>query len=100
MSAFWIVRINVTDPDTYPEYVRRVPAVLGKYGGRFIARAGRYTTMEGDDYERNVIIEFPSYEAAVACYRSPEYQAVLSIRLSASVGQLVVVEGVPEAAPS
>jgi uncharacterized protein (DUF1330 family) len=48
----------------------------------------------------HVVIEFPSFEAALACYRSPEYQEALSLRLPASVADVIVVTGYEGAQPS
>ena len=49
--------------------------------------------LEGSSRERNVVIEFPSYEAALACWHSPEYQEVLKLRRGASEADLLVIEG-------
>ena len=61
---------------------------------RFLVRAGRHgATLEGASRARNVVIEFPSYEAALACWHSPEYQEVLALRRGASEADLLVIEG-------
>ncbi|MFQ5937968.1 MAG: DUF1330 domain-containing protein [Acidiferrobacterales bacterium] len=94
MPAYWIVRMNVTNAEPYEEYKKRTPAALAKYGGRFLARGGRVEVLEGDvPPARIVLIEFPSFEQAVACYRSPEYREAKHFREGAADAQIVVVEG-------
>lgn len=74
--------------------------MLKKYGARFLVRAGRFTLPEGTTRARNTIVEFPSYQAALDCWNSPEYQAALQLRLSASTIDLVIIEGYDGPQPS
>lgn len=95
MSAYWIVGVNVTDPEAYEEYKKRTPEALAKYGGKFLARGGRTNWLEGEDqYSRVVLVEFPTFEQAVTCYHSPEYKEAMSFRKRAARAQVVVLEGV------
>ncbi|MEQ4255653.1 DUF1330 domain-containing protein [Pseudomonas syringae] len=94
MKAYWIAHVDVTDPQQYSEYTQRARAAFELFGGRFLARGGRSEALEGRDTpQRTVIIEFESYEKAVACYRSPEYQHAMSHRQGASKAEIVIVEG-------
>jgi uncharacterized protein (DUF1330 family) len=95
MPAYWIAHVTVTDPEAYGRYAKLATAAIEAHGGRFLARAGRYVQLEGRDRARNVLAEFPSLEAAEACYRSPEYQAALAHARGAAERDLVIVEGVP-----
>jgi uncharacterized protein (DUF1330 family) len=92
-KGYWIVRMDVNDRDGFAPYLAATPAALAKYGGRFLVRAGRYEVVEGATRSRNTVVEFPSYEAALACWNSPEYQAARALRLPAATADLVVVEG-------
>lgn len=92
MAGMWIAAINVTDEDTYSAYVAVASQVLKSHGAVFIARGGRYRQMEGTDRSRNVIATFPTFEAAVACYGSEEYQAVVGDAIEASDRIVVIVE--------
>ena len=47
MSAYVIAEIEVTDPVAYEEYRKQVPAVIAKYGGRYIVRGGKVEPLEG-----------------------------------------------------
>ena len=92
-KGYWIGRIDVSDPEAYKAYIDANAEAFAKYGARFIVRGGEFTSMEGTARQRNVVIEFESYEQALACYRSPEYTRALALRLPVSTGDLIVVEG-------
>jgi len=92
-SGYIIAHIRLTDPEGYREYVRRDTPVLEGRGGRFLVRGGKNEVFEGDSGDRHVIIEFPSYEEAVAAYRDPEYQEVAEIRRRCAESTVIVVEG-------
>lgn len=63
------------------------------YGAHFIVRAGKSENLEGSARSRNVVIEFPSYQAALDCWHSPEYQEAIKLRAPVSVCDLVIIEG-------
>ncbi|HKD46613.1 MAG TPA: DUF1330 domain-containing protein [Rhizomicrobium sp.] len=92
-KGYWIARIDVKDPETYKSYVTTATPAYQKYGAKFLVRGGKCEAVEGPGRARNVIIEFESYETAMACFRSPEYQAAADFRRKASVGEILVVEG-------
>ena len=91
-SALWIGHILVTDAEAYGRYARLATDAIAAHGGVFLARGGRHVQLEGADRPRNVVARFPSLEAAVACYNSPEYQAALEHARGAAVRELSVVE--------
>ena len=95
MAAYWIARCRIDDPVEYKKYTDQVPGIIAKYGGKVLARGGRFQIMEGTDrYHRFVVIEFPTLEKAVACHRSPEYQQAAAYRRAPGVGEVeqVIVE--------
>jgi uncharacterized protein (DUF1330 family) len=94
MPAYWIAHVTVTDEAAYSRYAKLATEVIAAHGGRFLARGGRYRQLEGREHARNVLAEFPSLEAAEACYNSPAYQEALSHARGASARDLVIVEGV------
>lgn len=96
MPAYFVVNITVRDPAKFEAYRAAVPAVIAKFGGRYLVRGGKVEPMEGDPgLDRVVILEFPDAAAARAFYRSEEYAPLLALRLSASEGTMALVEGVP-----
>jgi uncharacterized protein (DUF1330 family) len=92
-KGYWIARIDVADLDQYKQYVAANAKPLAAFGGKFLVRAGAFEAPEGSNRSRNVVIEFPTYQAAQDCYRSPAYQAALQIRQPVSSSDLVIVEG-------
>jgi len=93
-KGYIIGHITVTNPETYPEYIRRDTPILERLGARFIVRGGQSQVMEGQANERHVVIEFPSYEAALTAYHDPEYQDVAAIRRASADSVILVVEGI------
>ena len=95
MPAYWIARAKVDDPAMYKKYTDQVPAIVSRFGGKILARGGRYQIMEGPEtFHRFVVIEFPTLEQGVACFQSPEYQAASSFRRAGGgVVENVIVEG-------
>ncbi|MBV6286858.1 DUF1330 domain-containing protein [Pseudomonas aegrilactucae] len=94
MKAYWIAHVDVSDADAYSQYTSRAPAAFVKYGGRFLARGGKSQALEGRDTpQRSVVIEFDSYDQAVACYHSPEYQHAKSHRAGVARAEVIIVEG-------
>jgi uncharacterized protein (DUF1330 family) len=94
MKGYWIARVTVTDPDQYKLYAEAAPEAFRTYGAKVLARGGRSEQMEGEGRPRNVVIEFASFEDALACYNSPEYQAARARRAGAGEAEIVIVEGV------
>ncbi len=92
-KGYWIGRIDVADEEAYRAYIAANAAPFAKYGARFLVRGGQMDAVEGTARTRNVVIEFPDYAAALACYRSPEYQAAKALRDPISTGELVIIEG-------
>ena len=93
--AYLVAEIEVTDPGTYARYRARVPDVIAAYGGRFLVLGGAVEVGEGaPPAGQVVIVGFPDMEAARRFYDSPEYRAVLPLRLAASRGRVYLAEGV------
>jgi uncharacterized protein (DUF1330 family) len=92
-KGYWIGRVDVTNDEGYKAYAAANPAIFKKFGGRFVVRAGKFEAPEGSARKRNVVIEFPSYQAALDCYNSPEYQANIKVRQPHSTADIVVIEG-------
>lgn len=92
-KGYIIGHITVTDPEAYQEYIERDTPILHNLGGRFVVRGGQSQVMEGDAHQRHVVIEFDSYEAALAAYNDPDYQEVAKIRHATAESTILVVEG-------
>jgi uncharacterized protein (DUF1330 family) len=92
-KGYWIVRVDVTDQEKYKAYIAANAAPLKKYGARFLVRAGRFENPEGKSRTRNAVIEFPNYQAALDCWKSPEYQQAIKLRQPVSTADVVIIEG-------
>ncbi len=92
-KGYWIARVDVHS-DGYKEYVAQNGPVFKKYGAKFLVRNGRYEAKEGGNHRsRNIVLEFPDYASALACYESPEYQRLIAIRAPHGVADIIVIEG-------
>ncbi|MBL4647281.1 MAG: hypothetical protein COA52_05820 [Hyphomicrobiales bacterium] len=98
-KGYWIGRVDVIDLEKYQTYVAANAAPFKEYGARFLVRGGEFEIGEGDARSRNVVIEFPSYDKALACYRSAGYQAAKALRDGASVADIIVIGGYDGAQP-
>lgn len=92
-KGYWIAHVTVTDPEPYAVYAAATAEPFKKYSANILARGGAYKALEGADRPRNVVIEFPSFQAALDCYNSPEYQAARENRIGAGIADITIVEG-------
>jgi uncharacterized protein (DUF1330 family) len=92
-KGYWVVAVDISDSQRYAEYQAFVSPFLAEVGGRFVVRAGRRQLVEGVSRDRNVVVEFDSFEAAVDAYHSDAYQRGMRLRTTASVADFVIVEG-------
>jgi uncharacterized protein (DUF1330 family) len=99
-KGYWIARVDVKDDTVYAKYRDANAIAFKKYGARFIIRGGKFENPEGSSRARNVVIEFPSYQAALDCWNSPEYKHAISIRAPISEGDIVIIEGYDGPQPS
>ena len=94
MTAYVIAAETINDQAMFDKYRAAIPATLEPFAGRFVARGGHLTILEGPwTHPRVVIIEFPSRAAAEEWYRSPDYRKIISLRLESTVGTLIIVDG-------
>lgn len=94
MAAYWIAHVEVTDEEAYQRYAAIATEVIAAHDGEFLVRGGQYQQMEGRERARNVVVRFPTFEAAEQAYSSPRYKEALAIAKGASERDLVIVEGV------
>ena len=92
-KAYWVARVDVDDLEKYKAYIAANALPFHNYGARFLVRSGKFENPEGASRGRNVVIEFPSYQAAIDCYHSPEYQAAIKLRTPVSTIDLIIIEG-------
>ena len=97
-KAYGVAEISVHDAEGYKAYVAAVTPLVAKFGGTYLVRGGQALDKEGAPVAgRIVILEFSSLAAADAFYDSPDYQAVLPVRLKTATSRVYYVEGVTPA---
>ena len=92
-KGYWVAHVDVADPAAYEKYKAANAAPFAKYGAKFLIRGAPQIQLEGACRSRTVVIEFPSVQAALDCYHSPEYQAAKALRDPVSTGDCLIVEG-------
>jgi uncharacterized protein (DUF1330 family) len=92
-KGYWLVQVDVPDAEAYKPYLAANQAPFGEFGARYLVRGGKCEVMEGKARSRIVVLEFPSYDAALACYHSPGYRAAKEIRAGKAEADVVIVEG-------
>ena len=92
-KGYWIVRIDAHDEAAYKDYLAHNGAAFARFGGRFVVRGGPFENPVGTSRGRNVVIEFPTLEAARACWASEEYQAARARQRGTAEMDLVVIGG-------
>ena len=92
MSALWIAHVTVINEEAYAKYAEIASRAIKEGGGEILARGGRYVQLEGKDRARNVVVRYPSVEAAEAVYHSATYQEALTHAVGASEREVVIVE--------
>lgn len=92
-KGYWIARVDVYDAEAYKEYMRLNAIAFAKYEAKFLVRGGPFQLTEGTSRARNVVLEFPTYEAAVACFNSPEYQKALAARRPVADADQIIIAG-------
>jgi uncharacterized protein (DUF1330 family) len=94
MPAYVVVDVDVKDRERYAEYIKLAPPSIAQYGGRYLARAGRTETLEGEWQPRRfVILEFPTFERAKEWWSSPEYAPAKALRQATAATEMVLTEG-------
>ena len=95
MKGYWIALYKkIESMDNLKNYAAKVTPIIKSYGGKPLVRGGKFTKLEGDDFKRLVVWEFPSYEKAVECHNSKEYQDGWDLAKDTTERNLQIVEGV------
>lgn len=95
-KGYWIIHVDVKDTENYPKYLAQDALAFEKYKPKFLVRGGRCEGPEGDIRSRHVVVQFESYEQAVECYQSDEYQKAVTLRQAYSDSEVIIVEGIDE----
>ena len=95
MRGYLVATVEITDPEGFGRYGEAVSPLVARHGGRYLIRGGEAETREGAPMtRRQVVIEFPSMEAARAFYDDPDYAPVRAMRFASASTNLALVPGI------
>ena len=92
-KGYWIVSVDISNPESYKHYIAENRNAFRKYGARFLIRGGKSEVIEGAGRTRIVVIEFRDYATALECYHSPEYAKAIELRKGSAVADIVIADG-------
>jgi len=94
-KGYWLATYKkIENKDSLGNYAKKATETIKSYGGQPLVRGGKYKCLEGNEFSRTVIWEFPNYDTAEKCYNSKEYQEAWKLAQSSTVRDLQIVEGV------
>ena len=93
MKGYWVALYKqINNVDNLKNYGAKVTPVIKSFGGKPLVRGGKYQRIEGEDFSRTVIWEFPNFQKAIECYESKEYQDGWSLAKDTTERNLQIVE--------
>ena len=94
IKGYWIALYKkVGNKDNLKDYAAKVTPIIKSFGGKPLVRGGEYECLEGEDFPRTVIWEFPNYESAIKCHNSKEYQEGWALAKSTTDRNLQIIQG-------
>ncbi len=94
MKGYWIALYKqINNVDSLKNYGAKVTPVIKSFGGKPLVRGGKYQRIEGEDFSRTVIWEFPNFQKAIECHESKEYQDGWNLAKNTTERNLQIVEG-------
>ena len=90
-KGYWIVSVDISNPESYKHYIAENRNAFRKYGARFLIRGGKSEVVEGTGRTRIVVIEFRDY--ATARYHSPKYAKAIGLRKGSAVADIIIADG-------
>jgi len=94
MKGYWIALYKkIGDTKNLKDYSAKVTPIIRSFGGEPLVRGGEYQCLEGENFSRTVIWEFPSYEDAIKCHESKEYQEGWELAKNTTDRNLQIIQG-------
>jgi uncharacterized protein (DUF1330 family) len=95
MPAYMLVDLDVHDAAGFQDYRNRVPALIAKHGGEYLARGGDFEVIEGDwKPHRLVLFRFPNRASIRAFFDDPNYAELMTLRKRTSTSVIVAMDGI------
>ena len=94
MKGYWVTLYKkINNSKNLKDYSIQVTPIIKNYGGKPLVRGGKYKCLEGENFSRTVIWEFPNYQQAIKCHDSKEYQDGWAIAKDTTERNLQIIEG-------
>tara|TARA_B100000767_G_scaffold252962_1_gene257160 strand:- start:332 stop:628 length:297 start_codon:yes stop_codon:yes gene_type:complete len=94
MKGYWIALYKkISNSENLKNYSTKVTPIIKSFGGKPLVRGGKYQCFEGEEFSRTVIWEFPSYEIAIKCHNSKEYQKGWALAKDTTERNLQIIQG-------
>ena len=94
MKGYWIALYKqINNMDNLKNYGVKVTPIIKSFGGKPLVRGGKYQRIEGENFSRTVIWEFPNFQKAIECHESKEYQNGWNLAKNTTERNLQIVEG-------
>jgi len=94
MKGYWVALYKqINNVDNLKNYGVKVTPIIKSFGGKPLVRGGKYQRIEGENFSRTVIWEFPNFQKAIECHESKEYQDGWNLAKNTTERNLQIVEG-------
>jgi uncharacterized protein (DUF1330 family) len=94
MKVYLVAEISVRDPALFAQYLAKMPAFVGKYGGRYLVKGESPAVIEGKwSPDKLVIVEFPEQQKLTGFLSDEEVKSLFSIRRLSTESSLLSVSG-------
>ena len=92
-KGYWLATYTkIESKDNLGNYAAKATETIKSYGGNPLVRGGKYKRLEGDEFPRTVIWEFPNFKNAIKCHDSKEYQEGWGLAKHTTIRNLQIVE--------
>ena len=94
MAYYFIANIKIHNPVDYQKYLDRCQHVFDKYSGKYLVVDNDPVVLEGKwEFDRIVLISFPTVEDFNDWYHSPDYQEIVKYRLENALCNTILAKG-------
>lgn len=91
MAVYFIISYDIVDFEEFQHYPPKVMELLKGYNASVLVSDTAAVAVEGESKTMNAIIQFPSMESALQCYRSQEYEEIKKIRHRSTTNCTIVI---------
>jgi uncharacterized protein (DUF1330 family) len=94
MSAYFLIHNRIHNAEKFQEYIPKAFETMKAYNPEILILDENSQVIEGStNLPRTILIKFDSRDAMMSWYNSPDYQKVLPLRLEATEGFSMLLDG-------